>query len=104
MKIYGIIVATSLCLVIGFVSPCSAQYYGYYYYPPYYPATPPPSYYNPYASPAPVGQPYVSQYRLAPSPQIYWRWNQQNRMSDAEQVFRSPVNPESDLDYLLRTF
>ncbi len=105
MKKYFVIAAIAMVLVASFQSFCHAQYYGNYYaYPPYYPPSPPPSYYNPYASPGPVGRPSPYQYRLAPGPQIYWRWNQQNRLSDQEQILRSPLNPESDLGYLLRTF
>jgi hypothetical protein len=105
MRKYLIIAAISALLVVSFASFGAAQYYGnYYYYPPYYPASPPPSYYNPYVSPVPVGRQNPYKYRLAPSPQTYWRWNQQNRLSDQEQILRSPLNPESDLGYLLRTF
>jgi hypothetical protein len=104
MRRYLAIAALAALLVVSFQSVGGAQFYGYYYYPPYYPPSPPPSFYNPYASPAPVGAPNPYQYRLAPSPKTYWRWNQYNRMSDYEQILRSPLNPESDLSYLLRTF
>jgi hypothetical protein len=104
MKKHLLIIALSTFLAVSFHSFCFSQYYGYYYYPPYYPPSPPPSYYNPYASSGRVGQPNPYQYRMAPSPQLYWRWNQQNRILDYEQRLRSPLNPEGDLEYLLRTF
>lgn len=33
-----------------------------------------------------------------------WRWNVQNRLLDLGLLTRSDLNPESDLDYMMRTF
>jgi hypothetical protein len=33
-----------------------------------------------------------------------WRWNLYNRASDRDVLMRSDLNPESDLEYMLRTF
>ena len=73
----------------------SAQYYGYY--SPYF-AVPPP---RP-MGPAP-GQPSIY-YRLRPDPLLYWKWQRHNAFLDYLQYQRSPLNPESDLSYMLRTF
>jgi hypothetical protein len=74
-----------------------AQYYWYPYY--YYPNTPLPAAYPPNRAP---GNPYL--YRLAPNPQVYRQWDRQIRIWDFQQYQRSPLNPESPLDYLLRTY
>jgi hypothetical protein len=82
---------------------CVAQYYGpgYYYYPP---STPPPYYYNPYVVPqGPLPLPPFY-YRVAPNPYTFRKWNRENRYSDYQWLLRSPLDRESDLDYMLRTF
>ncbi len=33
-----------------------------------------------------------------------WQWNVQNRFSDFGAITRSDLNPESDLDYMMRTY
>ena len=33
-----------------------------------------------------------------------WNWNVQNRISDLSAITRSDLNPESDLDYMMRTY
>jgi hypothetical protein len=33
-----------------------------------------------------------------------WRWNVQNRLLDLGLLTRSDLDPESDLDYMMRTF
>ncbi len=33
-----------------------------------------------------------------------WKWNVQNRLLDLGLLTRSDLNPESDLDYMMRTF
>jgi len=43
-------------------------------------------------------------FRIAPDPQVYEKWNRYNRWLDYQQLQRSPLNPESDLDYMFRTF
>ena len=52
--------------------------------------------------------------RQMPMPECYycvgrdqpevWKWNVQNRLLDLGVLTRSDLNPESDLDYLMRTF
>ena len=81
---------------------CTAQYYGPgYYYPPGYQA---PLYHGLHAAPrGPVPLP-PSVYRLAPNPYTIWRWDQHNRYEDYQQLLRSPLDRESALDYMLRTF
>jgi len=94
-----IAIAISAALAVVIV-PCvsSAQYYGYpYYY--YYPNTPPPAAYAPNQAP---GNPFL--YRLAPNPRVYRQWDRQIRIWDFQEYQRSPLNPESPLDYLLRTY
>lgn len=87
-----------LILSLAFSLPsATAQYYGYYPYP--HPPSMP--YYSRYQVPY-EGGPFF--YRLAPNPRLYWKWNQQNRMSDYDQLLPNPLNPESALDYMLRTF
>lgn len=73
----------------------SAQYYGYY--SPYF-AVPPPR-----PVPSTPGQASFS-YRLRADPLLYWKWQRYNAYSDYLQYQRSPLNPESDLSYMLRTF
>jgi hypothetical protein len=80
-----------------------AQYYGpgYYYYPP---PSPSPYYYNSYSVPqGPLPLPPFY-YRIAPNPYTFRKWNRENRYSDYQQLLRSPLDPESDLSYMLRTF
>jgi hypothetical protein len=43
-------------------------------------------------------------YRLSPDPLLYWKWNHHNAFLDFQEFQRSPINPESDLSYMLRTF
>jgi hypothetical protein len=93
-------------LLAGLFPPlCISQYYGpgYYYYPPSMP--PPPYYPNQYVVPqgGPIPLP-PSYYRVAPNPYTFWKWSQQNRYSDYQNLLRSPLDPESDLDYMLRTY
>ncbi len=33
-----------------------------------------------------------------------WKWSLHNRSSDRDVLMRSDLNPESDLEYMLRTF
>jgi hypothetical protein len=33
-----------------------------------------------------------------------WKWHVQNRLSDLDVITRSDLNPESDLDYMMRTY
>jgi len=75
------------------------QYYGYY---PYY-YGPAPGY-VPYSQPEPYygGNPYY--YRLRPNPRVYRKWDRYNRALDLEQMERSPLNPEGNIEYMLRTF
>ena len=76
-----------------------AQYYGYY--SPYFTAPPPQP-----APPQVGGQPpkRTLYYRMAPDPLLLWKWNRYNAYQDFQMFQRSPLNPESDLSYMLRTF
>jgi len=98
MKNLLVVIAVSAALAVAIVPGDSwAQYYGYQYY--YYPNTPPPAAYQPSQG---GGNPFL--YRLAPNPRVYQKWNQQIRIWDFQEYQRSPLNPESPLDYLLRTY
>ena len=80
-------------------SVCSAQNFGYnHYYQMPRSATP---IYRQYVNPG--GYP-VYQFRLTPPPQVFRQWNLRNRELDLEALQRSPLDPESPNDYLLRTF
>jgi hypothetical protein len=88
---------------------CQAQYY--YYYPGYgyyYAPQPllPPGAYRPPAPQRPGAVPPTTTLyqRWMPDPKMIQRWNQHNRMSDYYEMQRSPLDRESDLDYMLRTF
>ncbi len=35
---------------------------------------------------------------------VLWKWHVQNRLSDLDVSTRSDLNPESDLDYMMRTY
>jgi hypothetical protein len=35
---------------------------------------------------------------------VLWKWHVQNSLSDIDAITRSYLNPESDLDYMLRTY
>ena len=95
MKKMLLIIALALLLV---PSLAAAQYAGYgYYYPEY--STP--QYYRQYAGPR--GYPDQFYYRQMP-PRVYRNWNHYNRMADQEALERSPLNPESSLQYLFRSF
>ncbi len=103
IKNLSIILFFSVLLAALIPTYCIAQYYGpgYYYYPP---PAPSPYYYNPYSVPqGPLPLPPFY-YRVAPNPYTFRKWNQENRYSDYQQLLRSPLDPESDLDYMLRTF
>lgn len=76
-----------------------AQFYSYYY----------PNYYAPpgYVSPPPVRQntpPSPYYFRATPDPYQMWRLDRNNRWQDYQNRLRSPLDPESDLSYMLRTF
>jgi len=78
---------------------CVAQYYNYYYpraYPPAYNRSGP----QPVA-PMPSGR---LRYYLAPDPKMIRKWESYRRWLEFQQSLRSPINPESSLDYMLRTF
>ncbi|MBI4962826.1 MAG: hypothetical protein HY913_06075 [Desulfomonile tiedjei] len=92
-----IAIAVGVTLALAMVPSLSwAQYYYPYYY---YPGTPPPPAYQPNQGP---GNPFL--YRLAPNPRVYRQWNNQIRIWDFQEYQRSPLNPESSLEYMLRTF
>jgi len=93
-------------LLLGVIltpSACTAQYY-----PQYDPYVYPPGYY--YARPAPQGPPSVqpySYYYMTPDPMRVWRWEQYKRWLDYQALQKiplDPINPESDFDYLIRTY
>lgn len=35
---------------------------------------------------------------------VLWKWHIENRLSDFGAITRSDLNPESDLDYMMRTY
>jgi len=43
-------------------------------------------------------------YRLRSTPQTYRAWQKKNYWDDFENLLRSPLYRESDLEYMLRTF
>jgi hypothetical protein len=99
----AIILFFSILFAASVPTHCIAQYYGpgYYYYQP---STPPPYYYNPYVVPqGPIPLP-PAYYRVAPNPYTFRKWNRENRYSDYQNLMRSPLDRETDLDYMLRTF
>jgi hypothetical protein len=99
-----IMIAVVLTVLVLAAWVCQAQYYSYYgygyYYPPHYQ---PPAYYPQSAPPnqAPANRYYR---RWSPSPGMIRKWDRHNRWSDYENLHRSPNNPESSLDYMMRTF
>jgi hypothetical protein len=101
MRLSAILLVGAL-FAVSVPSHCMGQYYGPgYYYPP---SGPPPTYYNPYVVPqGPVPLPPFY-YRVAPNPYTFRMWDRQNRFSDYQKLLRSPLNKESDLDYMLRTY
>jgi len=99
MKKTILILAAVCACVFAICYQASAQYYSYYY--PYYYA--PPGYYPP--SPTKQAKPVTPYYfRMMPDPYQSWRWDRKNRWDDYQQSMRNPLNPESDLSYMLRTF
>jgi hypothetical protein len=88
----------AISLLLG-VSIAKAQNYGYYYYPGYSP--PPTNYYQQYAGPYGYPSPL---YRLHTPPRVFRKLNSYSRMLEQEALERSPLNRESSLEYLLRTF
>ena len=96
MKKMLIILVSSLLLV---PSVSGAQYPGYDYY---YPGYSTPLYYQQYAGPS--GYPEQFFYRQIPPTKVFRNWNRYNRMLDQEALERSPLNPESSLQYLFRSF
>ncbi|MGC8659358.1 MAG: hypothetical protein ACP5U1_09815 [Desulfomonilaceae bacterium] len=100
MKKKLLVLAFSVCaFMISQDDNAMAQYYSYYY-PQYYA---PPGYYPP--PPTRQSQPVSPYYfRMTPDPYQMWRWDRHNRWEDYEQSLRSPLNPETDLSYMLRTF
>jgi hypothetical protein len=48
---------------------------------------------------APPATPY-----RATAPSFYYKWEDHKRWLDWDQTIRSPLNPESDLDYMMRSF
>lgn len=97
MKRLSAFLAAAALVLMVMPTVCAAQYSGYYYYPYYY--APPPQ-----PPPQPRAQPGTLYYHLTPDPQLYWKWGVNNRIWDFQQLNRSPLNPESDLEYMLRTF
>ncbi len=94
-KIFFLMILFSLLQVY---SAAEAQYYGYNYY---HGPRPRAQVYRQYANP-PNFPTY--QFRLAPPPHVLGEWNLRNRELDLEALQRSPLNPESPNDYLLRNF
>jgi len=99
MKKLMFIAVLGCAFVFAQYSEAPAQYYSYYY--PYYYA--PPGYYPP--PPTKQSAPVTPYYfRMMPDPYQSWRWDRKNRWEDYQQSIRSPLNRESDLEYMLRTF
>jgi hypothetical protein len=96
MKKY--MIAGLLLVLVFAASICEAQYGYYYYYPGYG------TYYSPYPLIGPALPANPQQYRIGPNPRVYRRWNSMNRYEDYQQHLRSPLNPESTIDYMMRTF
>jgi hypothetical protein len=97
MRMSPIIIIVAMVLVVGVFSPAAAQYY-----------TPYPYYYAPYPPPAPPSTPRRAEnptyYKLVPSPELLWKWDQHNRWLDFQNEMRSRSYPESALEFMLRTF
>jgi hypothetical protein len=92
-----LLIIVMVLLQVG--STCQAQHFGYYHY------------YQMPRHAAPIYRQYVNprgypvyQFRLAPPPQVFRQWDLRNRELDLEALQRSPLNPESPNDYLLRNF
>lgn len=96
MKRLEVFVGLAVLLLMVIPSLCAAQYQGYYY--PYY-YTPAPQQVT-----RPQAQPGTLFYFLTPDPQLYSKWSRHNRILDFHNLNRSPLNPESDLEYMMRTF
>jgi hypothetical protein len=93
------VVAAVGLLLVSEAQVAQAQYYGYYYIPPQQPQQAPMSAYQ--RGPTPINPRLRF---MVPNPRLFQQWNLENRMSDYDQLIRSPLNPESSLDYMLRTF
>lgn len=92
----ALVIAT--LLVAAFAGTSQAQYYGYWYnYAPGYNA-PPPQQRNTASPPDPL------LYRMAPNPQLFRQWDHQIRIWDFLELQRGPLNQETTLDYMMRTF
>jgi len=97
-KITFISILVAALMITALAGNSYGQYYGYWYnYAPGYPVPPP-------KQAPPPGSESGLYYRLAPNPLLFRQWDHQIRMWDFLEVQRSPLNPESPLDYLLRTF
>ena len=100
-------------LVVGLVVPSIgwAQYapspyypHYYYYYPYHYPNAynaPRPQTPGPAAAPAPNS---IQPLRRAPSSTFLKRWKQYQQNAEFRNQIRSPNNPETDLEFMLRSF
>ncbi len=95
MKKMLMIAVLSILLV---PSLAAAQYGGYGYYYPEYGS---PLYFRHYAGPRAYGEQY---YYWRTPPKVFREWNHNNRMLDQEVLERSPLNPESTLQYMFRSF
>jgi hypothetical protein len=93
-KIPSIALLVVVFLTTALVGTSQGQYYGYWYGAPGYPVP------APQQAPAPN----ALYYRLAPNPLLFRQWDNQIRIWDFQELQRSPLNPESPLDYLMRTF
>jgi len=92
-----LIIVPAILIAVIVSSLSAAQYYnGYpYYYAPYPPRS---------AASFPESAQNPNYYRLVPSPELVWRWDQHIRWLDFQNQLRSPSDPEGALDYMLRTF
>jgi len=97
-KITAVLILVAAIMMTVLAGSSHGQYYGYWpNYAPGYPVPPP-------QQTPPEGSPSGLYYRLAPNPLLFRQWDHQIRMWDFLEVQRSPLNPESPLDYLMRTF
>jgi hypothetical protein len=105
MRVHKLVLTAFCFFMLMIPDPGFTQYYGYY--PPQYGygyRAGAPGYF--YTQPPRRVNPAQAPYYFYQNPRTpAWReWDRLNRYFDYEQLNRSPRNPESELDYMLRTF
>ncbi|MEW6352442.1 MAG: hypothetical protein AB1646_25610 [Thermodesulfobacteriota bacterium] len=93
MKLIHVLGAMSL-VVATMCAPTSGYAQAYPYAVPTRPV--------PQAGPPVHGRPYF--YYFVPRPEVARKWDRQQRWLQYDHQFRSPYNPETSLEYMLRTF